>query len=78
MKNRVIEIPNKRHIFHVVREERQIEQLLDGDLPNECVYKMISEGGFSSIGIIRYVAMRTAIKELIASTLRVGKSMLNV
>ena len=73
MKNRVIEISNKRHSFHVVREEHQIEQLLDGDLPNDGVYKMISEGGFSSIGIIRYVATRTHIKELIASTLRVGK-----
>lgn len=73
MKNRVIVLPEKRYAFHVVREEQQIGILLENSLPDDCVYKMISEGGFSSIGIVRYVSERARIKELIASTLRVGR-----
>ncbi|MDR0937720.1 MAG: hypothetical protein LBM98_13695 [Oscillospiraceae bacterium] len=39
---------------------------------NDTVLKMVSLGGFSSIGFIRYIADRSIIHSLTASTLRVG------
>jgi len=37
------------------------------------VYKFISDGGFSSISFIKYIAEHTIVKELWASTFRIGK-----
>lgn len=49
------------------------------DLPDDgTVYKMVSFGGFSSLGFINFVANRTKIFDMTASTLRVGKNHLKV
>lgn len=58
-------LPRKRYRFHIVRETSLIEQLTD-TLPDDEVFKLISAGGFSSIGFVRFVADRTHIKTLTA------------
>lgn len=73
MRNYVIELPSKRYQYHIMREVQQIEELMPAGLPDGNVLKLISQGGFSSIGFIKFVADRCRIDRLIASTLRVGK-----
>lgn len=68
-------ISKKRAFFNVGRERNQLEALI-GYPPsiNDC-YKMISiNGGFSTIGIINYVANIEPIEELYVSTFRIGKN----
>lgn len=49
------------------------------DLPeDDYVYKMISDGGFSSSTIINFVAKRATINNLYVTTLRVGKKELKM
>ena len=76
-KNQIVKTEKKRFVFNIVRESQQIETLVQ-DLPENEVYKMISCGGFSSIGFIKFIADRTKIKEMTASTLRVGRKHLIV
>lgn len=76
MQNEIIRLRKKRINFNVCREE--IEQLLN-DLPGEDeVIKLISFGGFSSIGIIKFISSKTVIRDLKVSSLRVGKKHLSV
>jgi len=60
-----------------MRECALIEQLTD-TLPGDEVYKLISAGGFSSIGFVRFVADRAHVKRLTVTTLRVGSKQLEV
>ena len=71
MAGAILRLPRKRYRFHIMRETSLIEQLTD-TLPDDEVFKLISAGGFSSIGFVRFVADRTHIKTLTATTLRVG------
>ncbi|HHV02956.1 MAG TPA: hypothetical protein GXX64_03445 [Bacteroidales bacterium] len=77
MAGAILRLPRKRYRFHIVRETSLIEQLTD-TLPDDEVFKLISAGGFSSIGFVRFVADRTHIKKLTATTLRVGAKQLDV
>lgn len=53
---------------------KELNQLLNGALPEEDVFKIISlNGGLASITFIKYVADRFDIQELTASTLRIGE-----
>ena len=63
----------KQKRFNVILGKRQIEEFMQ-DLPNdtEC-YKFLSDGGFSSICFILFVAERAKINNLLVSTFRVGK-----
>lgn len=63
----------KQKRFNIVSGKRQIEEYIDG-LPNstEC-FKFLSDGGFSSICFILFVAERAKINNLFVSTFRVGK-----
>ena len=76
-KNQIVKTEQKRFVFNIVRESQQIETLVQG-LPENEVYKMISCGGFSSIGFIKFIADRTKVKEMTVSTLRVGRKHLIV
>lgn len=65
----------KRRVFKITRETKQLGALV-GAPPrkNEC-FKMLSVGGgFSSLGIIRYVADHEVIEEMYVSTFRIGKN----
>ena len=59
--------------FNVVRESRLIENLIEKLPDDDTVYKIVSFGGFSSIGFVNYIAAQTKIKKMEVSTLRVGK-----
>lgn len=72
MENSVLKVEAKSMKFHIIRELQEVESLMD-ELPDREVVKMLSSGGFSSIGIIKFVADRTFIKNMHISTLRVGK-----
>lgn len=75
--NQIIFTPKKRLQFHIVREVQELSKIMP-DLPNNEVYKMISCGGFSSIAFVKYIADKTRINHMIASSLRVGKKHLIV
>lgn len=63
----------KQKRFNIIRGKAEINTLIDR-LPrdDEC-FKFISEGGFSSICFILFVAERAVIKNLHISSFRVGK-----
>jgi len=75
--DKFIQIKKKNLGFNVMRELNSLEQLVK-ELPTDAVYKFISEGNFSSIAFIKFVAERSHIKEMSVSTLRVGKKHLAV
>lgn len=75
--NQIIFTPKKRLQFHIVREVQELSKIMP-DLPENEVYKMISCGGFSSIAFVKYIADKTRINHMIASSLRVGKKHLMV
>lgn len=77
MNDKIVKVPKKKYRFHVMRELAAIENLCDG-LPCDDVYKFISNGGFSSIAFIKFIADRTVINRMTATTLRVGKKHLLV
>lgn len=78
MKNKTIKLHKKRHQFHVMREVQEIEKLIKELPSSEISHRLITYGGFSSIGFIKFVADRTVINRLVVSTLRVGKKHLQV
>lgn len=60
--------------FSILRSIIEVEDLLDGKLPeNEC-YKFITNGGYSSISFVMYICDRVKVKEAFFSSLRVGKN----
>ena len=71
--NEKIILKKKRYKFSIAREKCLIESLIELPEDDEVV-KIVSLGGFSSIGFVAFVAERAKIKEMTASTLRVGQS----
>lgn len=63
----------KRKSLNINRESKQIGALIENPPTKNQCYKLISVGGFSSIGIIKYIALREGIEELYVSTFRIGK-----
>lgn len=63
----------KRQALNVSRETKQIGALIEEPPTTDQCYKLVSVGGFSSIGIIKYIAMREGIEDLYVSTFRIGK-----
>lgn len=63
----------KRKRFNVFREVKELSAIYP-DLPSdgEC-FKAVSCGNFSSIAFIMFVAQKTKINRMYASTLRVGR-----
>ncbi|EME3508763.1 hypothetical protein VD175_001994 [Enterococcus faecium] len=72
MPNEILKVKKKRYKYSVVREKNQLAKLIS-ELPTDEEYKIVSEGGFSSIGFLFLVMDKTKINDLTASTLRVGK-----
>jgi len=72
-----IQIKKKRLNFHIMRELSNLEELIK-ELPEKDIYKFISNGHFSSIAFIKFIAEITHIKKMTVSTLRVGKKHLAV
>ena len=56
-----------------MREKCEIEKIVKGLPGDDEVFKVISYGGFSSIGFVQFIANKTKINRMSVSTLRVGK-----
>lgn len=73
MQNEFLSLKNQRYKFHIIAELQKIEKL-NPHLPEENeTHFYISNGGFSSIGFVKYIAERTKIRKLQVSSLRIGK-----
>ena len=68
----------KKKRFNIIQGKTQIDTMIDR-LPEdgEC-FKFLSDGGFSSICFVLFVADRTRIKNLHVSSFRVGKKDIQV
>ena len=75
--DKFIQAKKKRLSFHVMRELYTLQDLIKV-LPKNNVFKLLSNGNFSSIAFIKFIAEHTHIKTLTVSTLRVGKKHLAV
>ena len=65
--------------FSILRSIAEVEKAMGEELPQDgYVYKHITDGGFSSISFIVFIADKTKIKNLHVSTLRVGKKQLRM
>lgn len=73
VKNNLLIAKAKKKRFNILQGKTEISALIDR-LPDdtEC-FKFLSEGGFSSICFILFVAERARIKSLHISSFRVGK-----
>lgn len=69
---------SKRKRFNVFREVKELSSVYS-DLPGDgdC-FKAVSCGGFSSIAFIVFVAQKTKINRMYASTLRIGRKHLYI
>ncbi len=68
-----------RMLFDIDRETTQLDNIIDKPPTTKDCYKMIStRGGFSSIGIIKYIADLEPISELYVLTFRIGLKQFNV
>ena len=65
----------KKKFFQINKSVINLNKILEQCLPlkNECIKLISFDGGFSSISFISLVARKEKIKELIASTLRIGE-----
>lgn len=72
----ILKIKSKERIlFNIYSEKTKLKTLINNIPPgiNDC-YKILSiKGGFSSIGIISYIAEKEKIEDLYVSTFRIGK-----
>lgn len=65
--------------FSILRSIAEVENAMEKELPQDgFVYKFITDGGYSSISFIVYIADKTTIKNLYVSTLRVGRKQLKM
>lgn len=72
----ILKIKSKERIlFNIYSEKTKLKTLINNIPPgiNDC-YKILSiKSGFSSIGIISYIAEKEKIEDLYVSTFRIGK-----
>lgn len=64
----------KRQTFKIGKSLKILDDLIPNPPKKDESYRLISfQGGFSSISLIAYVALKEKIEELTVSTLRVGE-----
>lgn len=63
----------KRYKLSPVREQNSIKKLIKNLPTDNEVIKITSQGGFSSIGFIAFIAQKTVINDFIVSSLRIGR-----
>lgn len=65
--------------YSILRSVFEVEEAMKNELPdNKTVYKFISNGGFSSISFVIYIADKFTINNFYVSTLSVGKKELRM
>lgn len=67
----------KRKRYSIVRSAHELEQVMPY-LPGCEVYKFVSDGRFSSISFVKYIADRTIVRHLHASSFRIGRKELQL
>lgn len=65
----------KRKKYSIMRSVHELERVMP-ELPEDEVYKMVSCGNFSSISVVVHVARQTKIRNLYASSFRIGRKQL--
>lgn len=78
VKNNLIIQRAKKKRFNVIQGKTQIDSLIDRLPENEECFKFLSDGGFSSICFVLFVADRVKINNLHVSSFRVGKKDIQV
>lgn len=69
----------ERKLFFIDDEVEQLDVLLRNPPTKQECYKMLSVGGgFSSIGLIKYIAELEPVKEMYVSTFRIGRKQFDV
>ncbi len=72
-----MKLRQKRKKFNILRAKIELKEVMP-ELPEDCVYKFVSDGGFSTISFIMLVAELTKIHNLYASSFRIGKKELQI
>lgn len=68
-----IKVKQKRKVFKLIGSVHELSKYMT-DLPDkETVYKFVTDGGFSSISFVKYIADHCHVRELYASSFRIGK-----
>lgn len=63
--------------YNIARSVFELEKEME-NLPDNEVFKFISDGHFSSISFVKYIAKRTVINEMYVSSFRIGKKELKI
>lgn len=63
--------------YSIMRSTYELEMEIP-QLPENEVYKMVSDGRFSSISFVKYIADRTKIHEMYVSSFRIGRKELQL
>ena len=67
-------LSKERHFLNIGNEIKQLRSIVGEPPKPDEVYKMLSVGGgFSSIGVIKFITLFEKIEQLYVSTFRVGK-----
>lgn len=68
-----IRVKQKRKVFNVIGSVHELSKYMEGLPDKDTVYKFVTDGGFSSISFVKYIADRCHVSELYASSFRIGK-----
>ena len=66
-------INQKRKVYNIIGSVRELEKYITGLPDKDVVYKFVTDGGFSSISFVKYIADHTHVYEFYASSFRIGK-----
>ncbi len=76
-KEEEMRLKQRRKKFNIIKAKTELKELMP-DLPENYVYKFISNGGFSAISFVMLVAEATKINNLYVSSFRIGKKELQI
>lgn len=68
-----MQVKQKRKIYNVIGSVAKLEKYIDGLPGSGFVHKFITDGGFSSISFVKYIADRCHIYDFYVSSFRIGK-----
>lgn len=74
----MVRIKQKRKRFNIVRSVKELNGVMPTLPPDDEVFKFVTDGGFSSISFVKYIADHCHVHEFYASSFRIGKKELRV
>ena len=69
---------HKKKRFNFFKSVKDLEKELPRLPGEDVVYKLVSDGGFSSISFVKYIADRAKIQNFYASSFRIGRKELQI